>query len=65
MFCIKPVVVASSHAGSNSGPLHTYEQREKKVHSDLIVAFLSMLICVCTVPELENANEQETITGLI
>ena len=31
--------VAYLYAVSNSGPLHTYEQREKKAHSDLIATF--------------------------
>ena len=38
IFCMKSVIVACSYAVSNSGPVHTYEQREKKPHSDLIVA---------------------------
>ena len=46
IFCFKPVFGACSHAVSHSGLLHSYEQTQKKVHLDLIVAFLCLLVCM-------------------
>ena len=43
--------------------LHSYKQREKKVLSDPIVAFLCLLIC--SDPEWETAYKHATKTGLI
>ena len=36
IFCIKAVIVACLYAVSNSGPIHTYEQREQATITVLI-----------------------------
>ena len=36
IFCIKAVLVACSYAVSNSGPVHTYEEKENKLQLDQI-----------------------------
>ena len=60
IFCFKPVFGTCLYAFSHSVSLHTYEQTQKGLHLDLIVAFLCLLVCMCGAPQLSLRYLDET-----